>query len=129
MPKFFLVMQRGTEIGKKIPISKHQFTIGRNADNDIVLNDPLVSRYHTVIQADQNGTARIIDLNSTNGVLVNETKLEPGAPRFLVHRDVIYVGSSVFNLQIRPDNYNPITPSSADPSDVTQVLEYVRLYS
>ncbi len=129
MPKFFLVTQRGKEIGQRIPIAKHQFTIGRNADNDIVLNDPLVSRYHMVIQADQNGVVRIIDLNSTNGVLVNENKLEPGTPHFLAHRDVIFVGSSVYNLQVRLDSFKPSSPPLPAASDQTQTMEYARLYS
>ena len=43
--------------------------IGRNPDNDIVLSDPKVSRYHAVIA--DNGTAFVItDLGSANGVHV-----------------------------------------------------------
>ena len=130
MSYYFLVTQRGKEIGSRIKLENRQITIGRNTDNDIVLNDPLVSRYHSVIQTDKIGNLKIIDLGSTNGVLVNESKLEPGNPRSLQNRDVIYIGSSVFNLQVRGDDYQPAqAPSRATDKDATQILDYKQLYS
>jgi pSer/pThr/pTyr-binding forkhead associated (FHA) protein len=131
MAQYFLVMQRGSEIGKLFDLNKRQFTIGRNPDNDLVLTDPLVSRYHSVIQPDKNGTFRIIDLNSTNGVLVNEGKLDPGIPQALVHHDMIFIGSSVFNIQTRSDDYqpHPPPPPRGQEQGATQTLTYSRLYS
>jgi hypothetical protein len=45
-------------------------TIGRRADQDIVLNDPSVSRAHARIDIERDG-AEISDVGSTNGTLVN----------------------------------------------------------
>ena len=45
--------------------------IGKNAENDYVINAPTVSRKHAVITVDDNGTVTIKDLNSTNGTYVN----------------------------------------------------------
>jgi len=45
-------------------------TIGRRADQDIVLNDPSVSRMHARIEI-ASDRAEIADLGSTNGTLVN----------------------------------------------------------
>jgi hypothetical protein len=44
--------------------------IGREADNDLALPSPHVSRHHAVIEADGEGY-NIVDLGSTNGTLVN----------------------------------------------------------
>jgi hypothetical protein len=45
-------------------------TIGRRSDQDIVLDDPSVSRTHARIEINAEGVA-IADLGSTNGTLVN----------------------------------------------------------
>jgi predicted component of type VI protein secretion system len=94
----FLIMQRGPEIGRRYDITSSQFTIGRGSDNDLVLGDALVSRYHAVIRQENEGIV-IIDLGSTNPVTVNDVELEPGVPQRLHHRDVIVVGQSVFSFQ------------------------------
>ena len=44
----FLITQRGPEIGRRYELTELQFTIGRGQDNDLVLVDALVSRYHAV---------------------------------------------------------------------------------
>lgn len=130
MPNFFLVTQRGKEIGSLIRLENRQITIGRNNDNDLVLNDPLVSRYHSVIQPSPDGNLRITDLASTNGVLVNGQKLDPGAPFPLAHRDTVFIGNSVFSVQIRPDSYQPAPkPDSQLDNQTTQNLKYQQLYS
>ena len=45
--------------------------IGKNAENDYVINAPTVSRKHAVLTVDDNGIVSIKDLNSTNGTYVN----------------------------------------------------------
>ncbi len=129
--KSFLVVQRGGEIGSLFYLDKTKVTIGRNADNVIPLDDSMVSRYHAVIQQDPGtGEVSVIDLGSTNGVFVNEEQIDPGLPFSLQNRDLIFVGHSVFNLQVRPENYKPNPPLSrlSDP-EVTQHLEMKKLFS
>ncbi len=53
-----------------VQLRKKVITIGRRADNDIVLNKPGVSRYHARLERSE-GTYRLHDLDSTNGTLVN----------------------------------------------------------
>lgn len=53
------------------PIKGNMLSIGRNSDNNIVLNDHNVSRHHCQIVQHGNGTFSIIDLGSTNGTFVN----------------------------------------------------------
>jgi TolB protein len=50
--------------------------IGRELDNDVVLTDARVSRYHATIRRTSSGF-EIKDLNSANGTLVGATRLEP----------------------------------------------------
>ncbi len=72
----------------RIPI-RGTLTFGRSSDNDIVLRDFSISRYHARIEID-NGIARIIDLDSTNGVKINETMVASGP---LAAGDLLTIGS------------------------------------
>ena len=96
----FLIVQRGDEIGRRVDLNADQITIGRGSDNDVILNDPMVSRYHAVLkrQHDQYG---VIDLGSSNPVVVNDQGLDPGVARQLAHRDVLLIGRNVFSFQQR----------------------------
>ena len=129
--KAFLIVQRGEEIGEQIILDKQRTTIGRNADNVIVLTDPRVSRYHAVIQLDPtNGQLSIIDLGSTNGVMVNDRQISRGLPYPLQPRNSIIIGQSVFKLQVRPEGYQPVRPTDrANDPNITQYLEMKRLFS
>jgi SARP family transcriptional regulator, regulator of embCAB operon len=73
--------------------------IGRRADNDIVLDDDDVSRYHAVV-IDTGGEFVISDLRSTNGVQVGGRRIRGSAT--LADGDRIRIGSYEFTFQIRP---------------------------
>lgn len=129
--EIFLIVQRGGEIGARIPLDKRQITIGRNTDNEIVLADSMVSRYHAVIQVDLNsGQLSVVDLGSTNGVIVNDTPVDPGIPHPLQPRDSLAIGRSVFKLHVRPAGYVVIRPPDRanDPNN-TQILVMPSLFS
>ena len=108
----FLITQRGPEIGRRYELTEVQFTIGRGQDNDLVLSDALVSRYHAVLRRDGEDVL-IIDLGSTNPLVVNETVPEPGIPYRLQHRDVVTIGQSVLSFQNPPRTPQVLLPSSA----------------
>lgn len=57
----------------ELPIG--EFTIGRGAECQLSLDDPLVSRRHAVLHIRKDGVS-IEDLNSRNGVTVNGAKLD-----------------------------------------------------
>jgi adenylate cyclase len=57
------------EIGKPV------ITIGRGSANDLVLNDPSVSRFHAVLKKSANDELSIADRGSTNGVVVEGTRI------------------------------------------------------
>ena len=65
-----------------------RITIGRNSTNDIVLNEPVVSGEHAVIQLTPEPT--LTDLNSTNGTRLNGKSVTKAE---LSHEDVIKIGN------------------------------------
>jgi ABC-type multidrug transport system ATPase subunit/pSer/pThr/pTyr-binding forkhead associated (FHA) protein len=77
-------------------------TIGRARDNDIVLNDVLVSRHHAVVQAAPTGQ-RIVDLGSRNRTFVNGVPAVEG--QLLAAGDRLTVGGTELRLdggELRP---------------------------
>ena len=53
-----------------VPIDKAMLRLGRNPDNDVVIDDPSVSGYHARIFASPNGLS-ILDIGSRNGTEVD----------------------------------------------------------
>jgi adenylate cyclase len=75
-------------------LSQEGLRIGRGADNDVVLADPSVSRYHASVRLDDE-RARVVDLGSTNGVLLNGERVSQ-AP--LAAGDLLRIGA--FELSV-----------------------------
>jgi hypothetical protein len=71
------------------------FCIGRSADCQLSLDDPLVSRRHALLKVRKDGVT-VEDLGSRNGVLVNGTKID--SPRELESGDKIGIGSQEMAL-------------------------------
>ncbi|MBN1666198.1 MAG: DUF3662 domain-containing protein [Anaerolineales bacterium] len=64
------------------PLDKVTINIGRREENDLVIDDPRVSRQHAQLRASQ-GRYQIFDLGSTGGTFVNkvpitQATLQPG---------------------------------------------------
>lgn len=72
LPK--LVCLEGSLKGKKFVVSETGLTIGRAEDNNVVLLDDGVSRYHASLTYD-NGSLWLRDAGSRNGVVVNGESL------------------------------------------------------
>lgn len=75
-------------VWRRFPIQADVIRIGRNPDNDIVLDNPSVSRLHAVIEKCQGGY-QIRDNHSLNGVLVNGAILK--GTYLLKEKDVIRI--------------------------------------
>lgn len=52
-------------------VIKSYWTVGRGAENDLVLNDQWISRNHAILQSTETGEFLLIDLGSRNGTFVN----------------------------------------------------------
>ena len=61
-------------------VASSEVTIGQATDNDIVIADPTVSRHHARLYYDGTGF-RIADLQSTNGIVMNNIKVDDLALR------------------------------------------------
>ena len=55
---------------RQVPLDSGPLTIGRNFTNLLVIDEPLASRFHCVIEQDSDGF-HVRDLESRNGTLVN----------------------------------------------------------
>lgn len=67
--------------GMKHPLSPPGVVIGRGNDADLKIDDPGISRRHAQIKIHQSGdetTVTIVDLDSTNGVILNGHKVSTG---------------------------------------------------
>jgi hypothetical protein len=90
LPDAFLVVA-----GKRIfKLDSETVAVGRRLDNDLVIDNPRVSRRHAIIQADQ-GQFVIKDLQSTAGTLVNGRRiravvLKPGDVIRLAETELVY---------------------------------------
>jgi hypothetical protein len=73
---------------------KKSYTIGRDAQNDIVISDPsdLVSRLHATLKVDDRGHYRIMD-QSTNGTYVNGIRVEKFAEVPVTRKDEVSFAS------------------------------------
>src|SRR5579875_1664080 len=69
--------------------------IGRATDNQVVVSDLSVSRYHAELRRDPRGGYVIVDLNSHNGTFVNGQRVV-SAP--VTEADVIAIGPATFRL-------------------------------
>lgn len=84
--------------GIKLSLEQQRTTIGRDSDNDITLDDELVSKHHAVVEIinSENDIEFIIqDLNSTNHTFVNDSPIELHK---LKDGDVIRIGMSDFQF-------------------------------
>ncbi len=73
---------------ERVVTQKKRISIGRTADNDIVLDNKGVSRKHATIEFDAD-SALVIDNESLNGVFVNNRKV---TEEVLKEHDQITIG-------------------------------------
>ena len=71
--------------------------IGRDKNNDIVLEDSLASRRHAVIEV-KNGVCTIMDAGSTNCTYVNSNPLKENERKKLQPGDTIKIGNTVLDI-------------------------------
>ena len=77
---------------REFPLTEGDNTIGRKADNSVLVDSPLVSSHHAVITL-EGSSATVQDLDSTNGVRVNSRQIQTSA---LHHKDILQLGSLEF---------------------------------
>ena len=83
-----LVVRENKDVIGEYLVHKQSMTIGRNPDNDVCIDDTVVSSYHARIVT-QGENSYVYDLNSTNGTFVNSRPVK--RDRILKHGDVITI--------------------------------------
>ena len=101
-----LVVQEGQLAGKRWPLTKAEFVIGRGEDCDIVLPDRQVSRRHLRVVRDDDGYY-VEDIGSKNGTYVNGTLVRGSLQ--LQDGDEIQVALSVRLLFVGAEATLPLT--------------------
>lgn len=80
---------------QKVEITEPITTLGRDKDNNIVINDKMLSRKHCLIERDQN-KLKVVDLKSANGTYVNGVRIKS---KTLEKEDRIKIGDTVIYYQ------------------------------
>ncbi|MGW0337042.1 FHA domain-containing protein [Streptomyces sp. NPDC003011] len=106
------------------PLPARTVRIGRADDNDLVIDDLVVSRRHAELRALPDGTYEILDLGSHNGTFLNglaitRAPIGPG--------DIVGIGHSAFSLvgdQLQ--EYVDTGEVSLDVQDLTVTVDHGR---
>jgi pSer/pThr/pTyr-binding forkhead associated (FHA) protein len=91
----------------EVPIG--EFVIGRSAECQLALDDPLVSRKHALLTV-RTDNVTVEDLGSRNGVRVNDSKIDGRVE--VSHGDKITIGSQEMTLEGSPDENLMAVPES-----------------
>lgn len=78
-----------------IRVRTRRLRIGRAPDNDIVLSDLIVSRYHAELREVAGGQHEIVDLGGHNGTFVNGRRITSA---MLEESDIVGIGHATFRL-------------------------------
>ena len=99
-PYAYLIAQ--DEKATRYPITHTTWRIGRSKDNEMTLDDNSISRRHAEIQRVGNGKFILYDLDSLNGVFVNEEKI---TKKKLEEGDIIEIGDIFLRFTQHPSDY------------------------
>src|SRR5512135_3172955 len=126
---WFLIVQSSIETRREHVLKPGQNTIGRRAENDIVLQDPAASGWHADVFYDEaQDVVTIRDLESTNGTFVNGKRIRD--PYVLHHEDRIRVGICFLTLVSAEAQSSGVPASRRAHTKVTSelILESVENY-
>lgn len=115
-PSFRVIIRSGPNPGKVFPLEKVELFIGRDLSNDVVINDPEISRRHSRLLF-TNGAYILEDLGSTNGTSINGQRLVSAAA--LRHGDLITLGERISLIYEAVAQTEDVTVSAPDRANQT----------
>jgi pSer/pThr/pTyr-binding forkhead associated (FHA) protein len=99
--------------GDDIAVTEGVITIGRRPENTVVLSgDAYVSGRHAEIVTDSTGTY-IVDVGSTNGTVVNGTKIAANQRLLLSEGDEVHIGQNKFRFETSSASVEESTEAAA----------------
>ncbi len=106
--------------GVRHPLDPPGLVVGRGSDADLRINDPGISRRHVELRVEthpgggRDTGVRAVDLGSTNGMLVNGSRLQEAA---LEDGDTIRIGTTTMTVRLDAGAaQDPRRPDVAHPS-------------
>jgi pSer/pThr/pTyr-binding forkhead associated (FHA) protein len=87
--------------GASIELDRPDMVVGRHAASDVRLHLPDVSRRHCRFLFSE-GRWQLLDLHSTNGVFVNDVRVDRAVLR---QRDLVRIGSYTFEVKLCQEPY------------------------
>ncbi len=100
------ILQSVDDPGQEWSFDKEEVRIGSMEDNDVVISDDTVSRYHCKIAQEDTGYV-LIDQRSTNGTFINKVRVREA---FLKPGSIVSVGQSQLRFSAREEEVQ-IVPS------------------
>ncbi len=115
----FLVVSVSGQSGKAIyPLEDAIITVGRAADNKVIIIEPEISRYHMRLERTPRGY-ELTDLGSTNGTTVNNSPVREA--RLLASGDIIRIGSTI-TIQYTNDPDEALIKGRSGSKQTTDLL-------
>ncbi len=111
MARGYLVTSQNGDKQSRVPVDE-PIILGRTKDCAVVVEDAAASRHHMEI-IPRSDSFYWRDLNSTNGVIVNDQSMTEGELR---HGDRIRIGSTVFSFEVT-DDVKELTPDPTIPDN------------
>jgi class 3 adenylate cyclase len=114
-----LVSQQPDSLGKEHRLAAGVVTLGREQDNDIVLEGRRVSRYHA--RLDWTGSMHVLeDLGSKNGTWVNDRRLEGPTP--LNNGDMVRFGDLLFAFKVQSPTTETMPRTPSVPHETVTIM-------
>ena len=101
-PKPFAYLVTQDEDAKRHPILNTTWRIGRSRDNELTLDDNSISRLHAEIHRYNNGNFFIMDMQSLNGIFINDEKVTNSK---LHEGDIIEIGDIFLRFTLHTEDY------------------------
>ena len=119
----FQLTIEGPQGNQVVTLRLGQTTVGRQAGNDLQLDDQKISRQHALIRCTVNG-CQITDLDSSNGTYVDGEKLLPNIASALIPGSKVKIGSHTITFkQVAVQEQEVIEPAVEIPVIEEPVLE------
>jgi adenylate cyclase len=120
MARLIVTLPDGTH--QLFEIAKPVVKLGRGDNNDLVLADGSVSRFHAELKSNEQGLVSILDKGSTNGVVVDGKKIT--CETFLADGAQVKIGIFAMKFESpQPQESGLVVQSAEMPAALREVLQ------
>jgi serine/threonine protein kinase len=104
---------------RTVVLDRPSLSVGRDLNNDLILNDPLVSRRHISVERLPDGRLAVTDAGSVNGTYLNDVRLAKKTTAVWSDAQSVKIGSTWLTLRLartpigvgrRQMALSPVTP-------------------